>query len=472
MYKSLTVLLVLQLFMLPSASVAQESPPGPSTDEQTSKPEIAGQADPFTDGLARAKRDGKYLWVVLYNNDCPDCTRLEQTVLKAPKVAEWAERYAVVVKLNGSESTGRNFAETHRIDTFPTVLFMTGDGRELGRQIGYITQPRFRIKLDAVINDKAIRGESLMDPWAGENVVLAAMAEAEVLTAEGKFDQALARYVWCFEHRVIHSPIFTIKKLPSLIDGLAKLGEHHPPAKKELTDRVAVAEHNTLGRQQFDAFSLYMIKLGNLALQREDRIVAHYEVLKSSFPDGAVVEVFGRLIYEQLLKAGRYRDLRYSVADTEELDHFFADRELGKDEARQILSARYQVHLGLGEEAKASNVANRLLFFDNSAETYRQLALAGLRSGRANSEIIKYARKWHRMVGGKNVEAVTTLARLLDRNRPQDPATVQLLSKALSRAESQDDKEAIEECLREIRTAPPKETEQEEPVISRDRKKR
>ena len=114
MHNCLTILLVLPLYM----------PLVAHADQDTPKVEAAGKTDPFSDALALAVQEHKYLLVAVYQDECEDCTRLDENVFKLSRVAQWIERYAIVIRFNKSESIGKTFADTYRIDTFPTVLFM------------------------------------------------------------------------------------------------------------------------------------------------------------------------------------------------------------------------------------------------------------------------------------------------------------------------------------------------------------
>ena len=470
MYKVWIVLLILSFFPAPPAQAGERNPQSPTPNPQSANPD---QVDPLAEGLARARQERKYLLVVVYEDDCEECTRFEETVFKAANVARWIERHAVLARLNDSQPTGRNFAVAGRIHTFPTVLFLANDGRELGRQVGYVTAPRFLIMIYAAIRSDAIRGDGLMDPWAGQDVVLGAMDKAGVLMVEGKFDEALEWYVWCFEHRAARSPIFVITHLPPLIDALARLGERHPPAKKELINRIAIAEHNIVFKRQIRAFWFYIVKHGNLTLGREDKILALYDVLKHNWPGGAAQQAFGKFIYEPLLHARRYEDLGYSVNNPEELDTYFSQlnpRQQGKTEARRLLSRRYEVLLGLGRDADAAEVANRLIGFDRSAATFLSLAQAGYRSGRATRDLLHYARNANLMTDGKDNQAVMVLARLLAMNSETKPEALQLLNRALGRVELENTRKALRECLTEVQAAEPLEQKKDKPVLSRGKK--
>ena len=102
------------------------------------------------EALAKAKNLRKYLIIAVYDDDCEECDQYEATTFVDPEVTEWLERHAELLRLRISEPVGRNFAEAHAIGEVPTVLFMSDDGRELGRRFGYLNDMRFLAKANRV----------------------------------------------------------------------------------------------------------------------------------------------------------------------------------------------------------------------------------------------------------------------------------------------------------------------------------
>lgn len=410
--------------------------------------------NPFDQALSRAKTERKYLVVVVLDKDCPDCDRLAAETLKDADVAKWLEQRAVVLQLSRAESVGENFATSHAVNDFPAVLVFAGDGLELGRQAGYFTPSRFLIKMNAVIESDAIRGEGGLRNWAGEDVVLGAIDRAASLTAEGKHEEALKEYVWCFEHRAAHSPLFVAMNLHRLVAGLADLAQKHGPAKQELLDRLAAAEQETLTKERADTFGLYLIKHGYLALGDEAKIVSHYDRMKARFPKGAGAPAFARLIFEPLLHARRYEDLRPAVDAPEHVDVYLDEsRKLRRppEEVRRLLGTRYEVLLGLGDHEEAETVASKLMGYDqNSPKSLTALAAAAMRSGRAGDPHVAMARKAYLATDGKDLLTVQTLAMLLGQRNPRDDEAQNLLVNAIKAATNEPERKVLGDCLRDI----------------------
>lgn len=446
MIKRASVLGLVSALTLPWAGKAQEAP----------APEPIEKLDPFQQALTRAKEEHKYLLVAVYDADCEECDLFEKDTFRNPEVMEWIDQHATVLRLDTSQSVGKNFADAHRVRYRPTVMIMSSDGRELGRQVGHIPAGRFLGKLNAVVKrSAALRGEGGLKPWAGQDVVLDTIRSAGELATAGQHDKSLELYMWCLDHRAIQSPVFVVTHLPQLVNGFAKLGEIHPPADREFRNALAMAEHNALRTNRADVFSLYLVKYMNLALGQETELVEFYDRMKRRWPRSVGVDAFAKLIYESLLVARRYQELKFSVEDPGHVDSFIAQtlRNMrGRQEAIRLLACRYEVLLGIGEEREARGVANKILGFNKSSEAYILLSEAALRSGHSPQDHLEYARKAETMTGGKNPRAILVLVRLMGQHGDTYPEAMQMIKKAIRETESEVDRKAYEECLGELRT--------------------
>lgn len=76
---------------------------------------------------------------------CGWCIKLDREVFSTPEFAEWAERSAVLMKVDfprqkpmsaDQQRDNQALAEKYGVEGFPTVVFLSADGKELGR-LGY-----------------------------------------------------------------------------------------------------------------------------------------------------------------------------------------------------------------------------------------------------------------------------------------------------------------------------------------------
>lgn len=424
----------------------------------------AAMGDPYDDAVARAKEEGRYLVIVVHDDDCPDCKRLDETLQDAG-VQQWIRRRGLLLRLSAAEPAGKKFSAAHEITTFPTVVLMTSEPRELGRQRGYTEPKGFLGALNRFAQGGQVRGTGGLKPWAGHDVVMSTIERAVALTTEGEFDKSLEELMWCFEHRASRSPVFAAQGLPKLLSALAKLGEQHPPARQALQNIMTAAKQETLRSRRPSTYALYTIKHGYLTRNDEKGLVAHYDHMKRAQPKGMGASDLARIIYGPLLNARRYEALRYSVNNPNETAMFFDQaRRTGRDrnEVRFLMVSRYEVLLALGMESEATILAERLLRRNKSKKTHAALSEAALLSGHPTNADVTRARKVYMATDGGNARNAIVLAKLLAMKKPRSPEAIRIVRTGLNVAKSAEDRRALTTCLEEINsgkvepTLPPK----------------
>lgn len=103
--------------------------------------------------LARAGSEDKLVMVDFYTDWCGWCKKLDSTTLADPDVQRVLGGL-VVVKLN-AEKGGLGDAKRFGVDAFPTIVFLTAAGAEVGRIPGYLDPNPFLEKLRDVLKRKA-----------------------------------------------------------------------------------------------------------------------------------------------------------------------------------------------------------------------------------------------------------------------------------------------------------------------------
>lgn len=124
----------------------------PDMSREPSAPAAAGSKavwrTDYPGALKQAKAEGKLVLLDFTGSDwCGWCIKFDQDVLSTPKFATYAAAKLQLVKVDfprrtpqpeglrrANEALGRQFS----VDGFPTFVLVTGDGRELWRQSGYL----------------------------------------------------------------------------------------------------------------------------------------------------------------------------------------------------------------------------------------------------------------------------------------------------------------------------------------------
>jgi thioredoxin-related protein len=123
---------------------------------------------PWTDGLpeamAKAKAENKIVLLDFTGSDwCVWCIKFDDDVLSKPEFAAYAKTNLVMVMLDFPNAkpqsdlvkkTNKDLQDKFKVDGFPTYVALTPDGKEIGRQIGYLSggPQAFITKLDKFRN--------------------------------------------------------------------------------------------------------------------------------------------------------------------------------------------------------------------------------------------------------------------------------------------------------------------------------
>lgn len=140
----------LSLLMLAGA---RQSAPAAAANTQTpaAAPASIRWEGNFADALRKAKRSGKPVIVDFWADWCGWCERLNETTYADPTVVRKAQDF-VAVKVNAEGSRKEtDVARRYQVSSLPTILFLSPDGRQLGRIDGYQGPGHFPHTLDTVL---------------------------------------------------------------------------------------------------------------------------------------------------------------------------------------------------------------------------------------------------------------------------------------------------------------------------------
>ena len=100
----------------------------------------------FDQAKAESQKSGKPILADFTGSDwCPPCMRLRKEVFDTQEFKDWAAKNVVLLELDfprnkaqdeATKRTNAALAKQYKIEGFPTVLFLSADGTQLG-QSGY-----------------------------------------------------------------------------------------------------------------------------------------------------------------------------------------------------------------------------------------------------------------------------------------------------------------------------------------------
>ena len=92
----------------------------------------------FAQALAKAKAEGKPLFVDFYAVWCGPCKKMEKQIFTQPEVGEYFNKHFVALQLDAEKPENVDVAKTYKVEAFPTLGILDGEGKALSINVGYM----------------------------------------------------------------------------------------------------------------------------------------------------------------------------------------------------------------------------------------------------------------------------------------------------------------------------------------------
>jgi thioredoxin-related protein len=119
----------------------------------------------MAEALARADAEKKVVMVDFVTDWCRWCDTLDRNTYSDRAVGNYINGAAVAIKIDAEKGEGIAIAKSYNVHGYPSILFVTADGKEIDRIVGYFPPEEFLI--------------AARDAIAGKNTIAALKARAE-----------------------------------------------------------------------------------------------------------------------------------------------------------------------------------------------------------------------------------------------------------------------------------------------------
>jgi thioredoxin 1 len=402
---------------------------------------------------------------------CRESRMLEDYLQSEDEVVSFLRDKAVAVRVDLDKDPFT--ALRYGVQASPTILFIKADGTELDRIIGFIDSAQFLEDATLIAEGRNVlelAAQQVKDTEGKDPLVRLHYARA--LTRRGRLPEALPHLLWCFDEGWKHGVAFGPAGRAAVLEEIIVLGQVYEPAIAALRERRDVLHDAIANAKAAPGDEGVLVDL-NAVLGEEQRTLNLYDELRRQSPDSQVVARLREAAFDLLLEEKRYEEILAGMDFEAKVEEAFREAEqageaeanlsaaqmeqfraYGRRRALYVASSYYQVLIGVGKNEQAAGLAERVLRFDASAETYNALAWAGYLTGKPIKENLAQARKAHELSGGKSAAIIDTLARVLDKLGHKDEART-LVEGAIRRLESADDRSMLNQTRVDLMRAGP-----------------
>lgn len=126
---------------------------------------IQFQDIPFKDLIAKAKKENKIVFIDAYASWCGPCKMMEKNIFTQKAVGDYYNANFVNARIDMEKGEGREVAAKYGVRSYPTYLFLNGDGELVSQNFGYMEEAPF-ITMAKEINSPNNKKGSLKERFA------------------------------------------------------------------------------------------------------------------------------------------------------------------------------------------------------------------------------------------------------------------------------------------------------------------
>ncbi|KQS92987.1 thioredoxin family protein [Chryseobacterium sp. Leaf394] len=119
----------------------------------------------FKDLLAKAKKEKKLVFIDAYAVWCGPCKMMDRNVFTQKSVGDYFNKSFISSRIDMEKGEGREIAQKFSVRSYPTYLFLNGDGEMVSQNYGYM-EPGLFLSMAQDVNAGNSKGGSLKDRFA------------------------------------------------------------------------------------------------------------------------------------------------------------------------------------------------------------------------------------------------------------------------------------------------------------------
>lgn len=97
----------------------------------------------FKDLISKAKKENKIVFIDAYTSWCGPCKMMEKNIFTKKSVGDYYNSNFVNARFDMEKGEGREIAAKYAVRSYPTYLFLNGDGELVSQNYGYMEESMF-----------------------------------------------------------------------------------------------------------------------------------------------------------------------------------------------------------------------------------------------------------------------------------------------------------------------------------------
>lgn len=155
---------------------------------------------PFQDLIAKAKKEKKIVFIDAYASWCGPCKMMERNVFTQKSVGDYYNSNFINAHFDMEKGEGRDIASKYGVRSYPTYLFLNGDGELVSQNYGYMEAGMF-LTMAQDVNSPNNKKGSLKDRFAAGEKDPEFLINIMKLNSSSDFNFAKAASERYFENR-------------------------------------------------------------------------------------------------------------------------------------------------------------------------------------------------------------------------------------------------------------------------------
>lgn len=98
---------------------------------------------PFKDLIAKAKKENKIVFIDAYASWCGPCKMMEKNIFTKKSIGDFYNKNFVNARIDMEKGEGKEIAARFSVRSYPTYLFLNGDGELISQNYGYMEESMF-----------------------------------------------------------------------------------------------------------------------------------------------------------------------------------------------------------------------------------------------------------------------------------------------------------------------------------------